>query len=66
MKIGIDISGGDFAPKANVLGAILAQQHLPDDVTIVLIGKKEEAEELLKDAAVNSDSFQIVDAPDVI
>lgn len=66
MKIGIDISGGDFAPKANVLGAILAQQHLPDDVTIVLIGKKEEAEQLLNDAAVNSDSFQIVDAPDVI
>lgn len=66
MKIGIDISGGDFAPKANVLGAILAQQHLPENVTIVLIGKLKEAEAILNSAGVDPSKFQLVDAPDVI
>ena len=31
IKIGIDISGGDFAPEATVLGSILAQKELPHD-----------------------------------
>jgi glycerol-3-phosphate acyltransferase PlsX len=28
MKIGLDIMGGDFAPKATVLGALEAQKDL--------------------------------------
>jgi glycerol-3-phosphate acyltransferase PlsX len=31
MKIGLDIMGGDFAPKAAVLGAIEAQKALSAD-----------------------------------
>ncbi len=38
MKIGVDILGGDFAPEATVLGAILAQKELPVDTKLVLIG----------------------------
>ena len=34
MKIGIDISGGDFAPSANLDGAILAQKELKGDAII--------------------------------
>ena len=43
MKIGLDIMGGDFAPKANVLGAIAAFQTLKPGQSLVLIGSKEEA-----------------------
>ena len=42
MKIAIDISGGDFAPAANLDGAILAQKELKDDAIIVLIGDEEQ------------------------
>lgn len=40
MRIAIDISGGDFAPKAQVEGALLALEKLHKEDTIVLIGKK--------------------------
>jgi glycerol-3-phosphate acyltransferase PlsX len=66
MRIAIDISGGDFAPSANVLGAILAQKELPSDVRIVLIGRDEEIRESLDNEGVSHDLFDIVHAPDII
>ena len=66
MRIAIDISGGDFAPSANVLGAILAQKELPSDVRIVLIGREEEIRETLDNESVSHDLFDIVHAPDII
>lgn len=42
MKIGVDIMGGDFAPRLTTLGAIAAQKQLPSDVELVLYGDKEE------------------------
>lgn len=66
MRIAIDISGGDFAPSANVLGAILAQKELPSDVRIVLIGREEEIHEALDNEGVSHDLFDIVHAPDII
>jgi len=66
MRIAIDISGGDFAPSANVLGAILAQKELPSDVRIVLIGRDEEIRESLDKEGVSHDLFDIVHAPDII
>ncbi|MDP8289449.1 MAG: phosphate acyltransferase, partial [Candidatus Susulua stagnicola] len=45
-KIGIDISGGDFAPSEIIKGAILAKKELSED--IVLIGVEEEIKEQLK------------------
>ncbi|WP_107040301.1 phosphate acyltransferase PlsX [Brumimicrobium mesophilum] len=66
MKLGLDISGGDFAPRANVLGAILALDHLPDDVEIVLIGREEEITPILKEKGVDSNRLSIVNAPDII
>ena len=66
MKIAIDISGGDFAPEANILGAIEAQKSLPDDVSLVLIGRRDEIHSSLFEKKVDPAEFQIVDAPDVI
>jgi len=66
MKIGIDISGGDFAPEANVLGAILAQKELPEHVKLVLIGQEEKILPLLKHHNASVEDFELVHAPDVI
>ncbi|RFC55793.1 phosphate acyltransferase PlsX [Brumimicrobium aurantiacum] len=66
MKLGLDISGGDFAPRANVLGAILALEQLPDDVELVLIGRENDITSILEEKGVKSDRISVVDAPDVI
>lgn len=66
MKIGIDISGGDFAPEANVLGAILAKKELPEHVRIVLIGQEDLIVSQLEQHNASVDDFDIVHAPEVI
>ncbi|MEI7980196.1 MAG: phosphate acyltransferase PlsX [Bacteroidota bacterium] len=66
MRIGLDVSGGDFAPKATLNGAIMAQKELPQSDTIVLIGDKEVILSFLQEEKVNPSVFEIVDAPDVI
>ena len=66
MKLGLDISGGDFAPRANVLGAILALDQLPDDVELVLIGREEEITPILKEKGITSNRISVVHAPDII
>jgi glycerol-3-phosphate acyltransferase PlsX len=66
MKIGIDILGGDFAPGANVSGAILAKKVLPQDAEIVLIGDQEQILSGLSELGGNPDDFTVVHAPDVI
>jgi len=66
MKIGIDILGGDFAPDANISGAILANNELPGDTTIVLIGDKDQILSGLSSLDANPADFEIVHAPDII
>jgi len=66
MKIGLDIMGGDFAPKATVLGAIAAQQALSADQKIVLFGDKEQALPILAEQGVNPDVFEFVHTTDFI
>jgi glycerol-3-phosphate acyltransferase PlsX len=66
MKIGIDILGGDFAPDANISGAILAQKELPQDVKLVLFGDRDTIVDGLSKFGANADNFEIVHAPDVI
>lgn len=67
MKVGIDISGGDFAPVVNIEGAIMASQLLPEDAIVVLIGDSEviDKELTLRGEKTNA-KFEIVHAPDVI
>lgn len=66
MKIGLDVLGGDFAPKSTIHGAILAHKELPDTDQIVLIGDKDGIISFLKEENVNPALFEIVDAPDLI
>jgi glycerol-3-phosphate acyltransferase PlsX len=66
MKIGFDIMGGDFAPKEAVLGAILALAELGSNDTIVLIGDKEQAENLLNSQGISDARLEIVHTTEVI
>lgn len=66
MRIGIDISGGDFAPDANLNGAILAQKDLPKSARLTLIGDEQVIVDNLHKNGIDSTEFDIVHAPDVI
>nr|WP_294796130.1 phosphate acyltransferase PlsX [uncultured Mucilaginibacter sp.] len=65
MKIGLDIMGGDYAPKAAVLGAIKAYKVLTGH-TLVLIGDKEAALSILAENEVSPDNFEFVHTTEVI
>ncbi len=60
MRIGIDIMGGDYAPKATVLGSILASKELLDNDKIVLIGDESQILPILKAEKVDPSVFDIV------
>src|SRR3989338_7594398 len=66
MKIGIDILGGDFAPEANIAGAVLAKKELPQDVQLVLIGDQEQILSGLNALGESAGDYIIEHAPDVI
>ena len=66
MKIGLDIMGGDFAPKATVLGAIEASKALPEGQQLVLIGDKEIALSILHENNYSPDHFEFVHTTEVI
>lgn len=66
MKIGIDILGGDFAPDANISGAVLARKELPTDIELVLIGDRDQISSGLSLLGEDPSNYEIVHAPDVI
>ena len=66
MRIGLDISGGDFAPKATIDGALLAREVLPNDVTIVLLGDEQVIQAEFESRGKQLDGFELVHAPEVI
>ena len=66
MKIGLDIMGGDFAPKAAVLGAIAAQKALSAEQKIVLFGDKAQALPFLAEEGVSPDEFEFVHTTEMI
>ncbi len=66
MNIAIDIMGGDYAPRATVHGAVLAQQELPPHVKIILIGDQAQILPLLKEFKAEAGSFDIIHTTDVI
>ncbi|MEO8794747.1 MAG: phosphate acyltransferase PlsX [Daejeonella sp.] len=66
MKIGLDIMGGDFAPKATVLGAIEAQKALSADQKIVFFGDKDQALAILAENQVDPELFEYVHTTEVI
>jgi len=66
MRIGIDIMGGDFAPKATTLGAILALNEVPSDCRIVLIGDEPMTKSILAEKGVDASLFDFIHADQVI
>lgn len=66
MRIGIDIMGGDFAPDANIAGAYLALENLPEDCRIVFIGDEDIAREYITKSGYDPDLVDFVHAPEVI
>ncbi|MDP3469518.1 MAG: phosphate acyltransferase PlsX [Daejeonella sp.] len=66
MKIGLDIMGGDFAPKAAVLGAIEAQKALSADQKLVLFGDKDQALPFITEAGTDPDVFEFVHTTEMI
>lgn len=66
MKIGLDIMGGDFAPKATVLGAIEAHKQLNDNQHLVLIGDKNIITPMLQEQSINPDHFEYIHTEEVI
>jgi glycerol-3-phosphate acyltransferase PlsX len=66
MRIGIDVMGGDFAPRVVIAGAALVLKELYRGVTLVLIGDKRRIQEEMKKVDIPSDRCEIVHAPDVI
>jgi glycerol-3-phosphate acyltransferase PlsX len=66
MKIGFDIMGGDFAPKEAIGGAIQALAELNSDDVLVLIGDKEQAENLLNSKDFSDPRIEFVHTTEVI
>lgn len=66
MKIGLDTMGGDFAPQATVKGALLAQENLPENCSIVLIGDEKLIQKEIDNTKIEAKKIEIVHAPDVI
>jgi len=66
MRIGLDVMGGDFAPKATIEGACFALNEISPNDQIVLIGSEKVILEELKLAGIGPDAFSIIDAPEVI
>jgi len=60
-RIAVDAMGGDFAPKEQIAGAMLAIRNIPD-IEIILYGD----EQLIKPLLTNSERISVVHAPFVI
>lgn len=66
MKLGLDIAGGDFAPKATIEGAILALQSLSAEDSVILIGNENIAKREVEKLGEDPNRFQYVHASEVI
>ena len=65
MRIGLDVSGGDFAPKVNLDGLKLAMKELPN-VDFFLFGNKEVILNHPSFADIDKHRVQLVHAPEEI
>ncbi|MBS1635465.1 MAG: phosphate acyltransferase PlsX [Bacteroidetes bacterium] len=66
VKIGLDIMGGDYAPKNCLDGAIQALDVLPAHAKMVLIGDSDYARTYIKQQGADPERFEYVHATDVI
>lgn len=66
MRIGLDVMGGDFAPKNTIEGAIAALESIEANDTIYLFGDEEIIKSQLAERSVSTDKFCIVHASENI
>ncbi len=66
IKLALDISGGDFAPESNVVGAIEAYKELGSDVHVTLIGDEQVAKEILEREGFDASLFSFIHTTDAI
>ncbi|AKD04113.1 phosphate acyltransferase PlsX [Pontibacter korlensis] len=66
MRIALDAMGGDYAPEAIVKGAVLAAQEIDESATIVLIGKEDVVNSLLKEYGYTGNNIKVINASQVI
>ena len=66
MKIGLDVSGGDFAPRVNLSAAHKFRESLGGQLELYLFGKMEQMREELRHLNVHESLFSLVDCPEVI
>jgi glycerol-3-phosphate acyltransferase PlsX len=63
MRIGVDIMGGDYAPDATLLGAVLARKELPDDIELVLFGDQHAIEDIVTREGYDPSGFTVFHTP---
>lgn len=66
IRLGIDIMGGDFAPRETVLGAIMASYKLPENFQLILIGDENIITNTLREEKAEIQKFQIINTTEVI
>lgn len=68
IRIAIDAMGGDFAPKSEVEGAILAYKNKPKDwdIELILVGDEKKIKAILEQNQTGDMKYSIVHADEVI
>lgn len=66
MKIGIDLMGGDFAPREAIAGVKQFLDSDPKNTEIVLIGDEKQCAEILHSFPIPADKYSFVHAPEII
>lgn len=65
MRIVVDAHGGDNAPLEILKGCCLAVEELKD-ISILLVGRKNELQKVMEENGLPENMFEIIDAPDII
>ncbi len=65
MRIVVDAHGGDHAPLEILKGCCMAVKEIKD-LSILLVGRKNELQQVMTDNGLPTDLFEMVDAPDIL
>ncbi len=65
MRIVVDAHGGDNAPLEIIKGCCLAVKEL-EDISILLVGRKNELQQVMTKNGLPATNIEIVDAPDIL
>ena len=66
MNIGLDMMGGDFAPREAVKGLRVYLQETASPATLFLFGDEHQLQPLLQEFAILSSAIKVIHAPEVI